>query len=37
MIILLIMKELSFEKGSMLDVIEKTPDVNWWDRFHQGQ
>lgn len=30
-------KELSFEKGSMLDVIEKTPDGNWWDGFHQGR
>ena len=30
-------KELSFKKGDTLQVIEKTPDHNWWDGFHQGK
>ena len=30
-------KELSFKKGDQLQVIEKTPDSNWWDGFHQGR
>lgn len=28
-------KELSFKKGDLLQVIEKTPDNNWWDGFIQ--
>lgn len=27
-------KELSFSKCDMLDVIDKTPDGNWWDGLH---
>ena len=27
-------KELSFEKGCALEVIEKTPDGNWWDGYY---
>ena len=30
-------KELSFKKGDQLQVIEKTPDSNWWDGFHEGK
>ena len=30
-------KELSFKKGDLLQVIEKTPDNNWWDGFIQGK
>ena len=30
-------KELSFKKGDLLQVIEKTPDNNWWDGFIQGR
>ena len=30
-------KELSFSKGDMLDVIDKTQDGNWWDGFHGGK
>ena len=30
-------KELSFKKGDTLQVIEKTPDHNWWDGFHLGR
>lgn len=30
-------KELSFKKGESLQVIEKTPDHNWWDGFHNGR
>ncbi len=27
-------KEMSFQRGELLHVIEKTPDSNWWDGFH---
>ena len=30
-------KELSFKRGDLLQVIEKTPDNNWWDGFIQGK
>lgn len=30
-------KELTFSKGDMLDVIDKTQDGNWWDGFHGGK
>ena len=30
-------KELSFKRGDLLQVIEKTPDNNWWDGFIQGR
>ena len=30
-------KELSFKRGESLQVIEKTPDHNWWDGFHNGK
>ena len=30
-------KELSFKRGDLLQVIEKTPDNNWWDGFSQGR
>lgn len=30
-------KELSFNQGDMLHVIEKTPDNNWWDGMFQGK
>ena len=30
-------KELSFKRGDTLQVIEKTPDSNWWDGFLQGR
>lgn len=30
-------KELTFKRGDLLQVIEKTPDHNWWDGFHQGR
>ena len=26
-------KELTFKRGDLLQVIEKTPDGNWWDGF----
>ena len=30
-------KELSFEKGAVLEVIEKTPDGNWWDGYFESR
>ena len=30
-------KELSFKRGDLLQVIEKTPDNNWWDGFIQNK
>lgn len=30
-------KELSFHHGEVLQVVEKTPDHNWWDGFHGGR
>ena len=30
-------KELSFARGGILHVIEKTPDHNWWDGFYQSR
>ena len=30
-------KELSFKRGDLLQVIEKTPDNYWWDGFIQGK
>ena len=30
-------KELSFVKGDVLDVIDKTRDGNWWDGMHEGK
>ncbi len=30
-------KELSFKRGDIIQVIEKTPDHNWWDGFHNGK
>ena len=30
-------KELTFEKGFALEVIEKTPDGNWWDGYYSGK
>lgn len=30
-------KELSFKRGDLLQVIEKTPDNNWWDGFIEGR
>ena len=30
-------KELTFTKGSVLEVIEKTADGNWWDGFYGGK
>ena len=30
-------KEVSFHRGDLLQVIEKTPDNNWWDGFIQGR
>lgn len=30
-------KELSFKRGDIIQVIEKTPDHNWWDGFHDGK
>ncbi len=30
-------KELSFKRGDILEVIEKTPDHNWWDGVHNGK
>ena len=30
-------KELTFSRGDMLDVIDKTQDGNWWDGFHEGK
>lgn len=30
-------KELSFNQGDMLHVIEKTPDNNWWDGMFEGK
>ena len=30
-------KELSFDKGSALEVIEKTPDGNWWDGYYSSK
>lgn len=30
-------KELSFKRGDLLQVIEKTPDNNWWDGFIEGK
>ena len=29
--------ELTFKRGDVLQVIEKTPDGNWWDAFIQGR
>ena len=29
-------KELTFAQGDIVDVIEKTPDGNWWHGFHNG-
>ena len=30
-------KELSFNQGDLLHVIEKTPDNNWWDGMREGK
>lgn len=30
-------KELSFQRGAMLDVVEKTEDGKWWDGFYEGK
>ena len=30
-------KELTFKRGDVLQVIEKTPDGNWWDGLIQGR
>jgi hypothetical protein len=30
-------KELSFKRGDLLQVIEKTPDNNWWDGFIESK
>lgn len=30
-------KELSFKRGDTLQVVEKTPDHNWWDGFLHGK
>ena len=29
-------KELTFSQGDIVDVVEKTPDGNWWHGFHKG-
>ena len=29
-------KELTFSQGDIVEVVEKTPDGNWWHGFHKG-
>lgn len=29
-------KELTFAQGDIVEVVEKTPDGNWWHGFHKG-